>query len=112
MGRVNQENVNQYDPLIQMGLKFGIDVRTLTGAVTLDRDSPTLLFWDPGGASRAVTLPTAERGLTFIVVNTADALEDLTFAGTVAAGVISQNEAGVLVSDGSTWRLILVGANT
>lgn len=110
--RTTGENQNFYEAFLQMGVHGGIDFRTLVGATTIDRDTPFLLWWDPGGASRAITLPAAERGLMFLVINAADAAEDLTFAGTVAAGTISQNEAGLFVSDGVVWKLVLVGGQT
>jgi hypothetical protein len=89
-------------------------VLTLTGAITIDADSPPLISLDPGGATRVVTLPAVEDGLIFVINNTADAAEDLTINNAAAAtiGTISQNEAGVVLMVGGVAYLRLVGTTT
>lgn len=114
MGRVNSENAKLYEPWIMMGLKLGTLTEVLAGAFTVDRDMPTLLNFDPDGATRIITLPTEEEGLVFLINNWAGGAEDLTInnpaAGTI--GTISQNEAGLAICAGGVWYLRLVGTTT
>jgi hypothetical protein len=106
MSRMILEDNKIYDPVIVKGLKGGVHIQTLAGATTLDRDMGLLSFLDPGGATRVLTLPAAELGLLFIITNTADAAEDLTISdplGPATRGTISQNEVGIVYSDGVRW---------
>lgn len=114
MSRHLLEDNKLFDPIIVKGLKLGVHIQTLTGATTLDRDMAVAAFLDPGGATRVVTLPAAEYGLIWLMVNTADAAEDLTIKNAAAAtlGTISQNEAAVVISDGTNWYVTLVGTST
>lgn len=99
---------------IERGLKLGVNIQTLAAGKTLDDEDAPLQVLDPGGAGRTILLPPEERGLTFVIVNTADALEDLTVqedSGTTTIGTVSQNEAALFVCDGTTWHA-LVGTNT
>lgn len=83
---------------------------TLTGATTIGKFSAQMLKLDPGGANRNVTLPAAEDGLMFWIVNAADAAEDLVVKNQAAAtiGTINQNEEGVFVCSGTTWKLLRI----
>lgn len=75
----------------------------------ITRDHPPLLFIDPGGAARDVLLPTPEPGLTYVIVNTADAAETITLrnAGDTASyGTIAQNARAMVVSDGTSFYLV------
>lgn len=105
MSRMNMEDNKHYDPVLVNGVKFGVMFQTLAGPITLDRDMPTMLVLDPGGATRVVTLPAAEKGLTFLIVNGADALEDLTInnPAAVTRGTISQTETAWVFCDGTSW---------
>lgn len=106
MGRQNGEHNRLYDTFQEMGWKFRPMFQTLGGAFTLDRDSPPLVILDPGGATRVVTLPAVtEVGLAFIIVNAADAAEDLTVNNPAAATImtVSQNELGFVFCSGSAW---------
>lgn len=100
------DGVEMYDSMIVKGLKGGRHVQTLTGAVTFDSDMSLVAFIDPGGATRVVTLPdptsAAEKDTIRIVVNTADAAEDLTINDPAATtrGTISQNEFAIILCDG------------
>lgn len=112
--RTNGEDQKLYDPRLEMGTKFGTLSQTLGGTYTMDRDMPTALFLDPGGATRILLLPPEERGLAFFIANTADAAEDLTVkddSNTNTIGTISQNETAWVVCDGTVWR-ICVGTTT
>jgi hypothetical protein len=96
--------------------RMGVGSQTLTGTTTLTHGMPPALFLDPGGATRIILMPTEadSKGLMFLIVNKADAAEDLTVkddANAVTIGTISQNEMAILVCDGTTWS-IGVGTTT
>lgn len=97
-------------------LKLGVNSQTLAATYTMDHEMPPLQFLDPGGAGRTVLLPTEadSKGLVFVIINKADAAEDLTIkddSNTNTIGTISQNELALLVCDGTTWS-IGVGTTT
>lgn len=84
-----------------------VNTETLAGDKTMTHDDPEVHFLDPGGAGRNVDLPPEEEsaGLSFVIVNTADAAEVLTIRND-AAGTIctpTQNETARLFCDGTTW---------
>jgi len=114
MSRNNIEDAKLYGPVFENKVKGGVHIQTLAAALTLDVDTPFMVFLDPGGATRVVTLPTAEKGLMWLVTNTADAVEDLTINNPAAAtvGTISQNEAAMVYSDGTNWYCRMVGTTT
>lgn len=114
MSRVNLEDSIADDLVIRKGLKGGVHVQALGGAATVDRDMPFMAFIDPNGATRVLTLPAAERGLIWLITNTADAAEDLTISdpvGPTTRGTISQNEGALVYSDGVRWY-VAVGTTT
>ena len=81
----------------------------LTGNLTMTNKYPVLLFIDPNGAGRNILLPAAEPGLTYCIVNTADAAETLTlrnYLDNLTYGTIAQNGRTWLVSDGTGWFLV------
>lgn len=80
---------------------------TLTGNVTLTRKSAQWLKLDPGGGARDVTLPTAEDGLFFWIVNAADAAENLVIKNAAGSTIatVNQNEEAVILCDASGWYL-------
>jgi hypothetical protein len=111
---VNLEDPLIVDPVLVKGVKGNVTVMTATGAFTLDRDTGYMTFIDPGGATRVMTLPAAEKGLMFWITNTADAAEDITVSdplGPATRGTISQNEAALVYSDGTRWY-VAVGTTT
>lgn len=85
----------------------GYDDQTLTGNLVLASDDPQFQRIDPGGSARDVTLPAegASEGLFFWILNTANAAENLVVKddGGSTVVTISQNEAAVVVCDGSGW---------
>lgn len=89
-------------------LFFGVNTETLAATRVIDPDDAILQYLDPGGAGRNVDLPAEAnaRGQMFLIVNTADAAENLTVrndaAGTI--GVVGQNEMGMFVCNGTDWR--------
>lgn len=94
-----------------------VDTRTLTGAVTIAKENAPILNFDPGGATRIVTMPAPDsdlEGAIFIINNWADAAEDLTINNSAAATVltVSQNEAGVVMYLGGITYGRLWGALT
>lgn len=103
MSRINLEDNIATDLVLQKGIKSGVHIQTLGAALTLDRDTSHMVVLDPGGATRVVTLPTPERGLWWIIVNAADAAEDLTINDPAATtrGTISQNEIAIVIQDGT-----------
>lgn len=92
----------------------GYYAATLTGAYTVVLDNGLAQFLDPGGAGRAVTLPSASSytNVMALFVNTADAAEALTF-NDASTTVVSQGEAAIFISDGSNWqRFALFGSSS
>lgn len=112
--RATLENNDVWNNVIQQGWKFRVGNLTLGAGLTMDRDMAPVLNLDPGGATRIILLPPEEEGLAFIIVNNADAAEDLTVkedAGVTTIGTISQSECALLVCAGGVWR-IGVGTTT
>lgn len=91
------------------------NTETLAGTKTMVEGDKTVQFLDPGGAGRAITLPAEATsvGRVFLIFNTADATEALTISedGGTTRATVTQNEACILVCDGTSWRG-LVGSNT
>lgn len=114
MGRGNNWDSRNLGSRLIAGTYLGEMVQTLGGTLTMDRDMPTGICLDPGGATRVVLLPPEEAGLAFFIANAADAAEDLTIkedSNTTTIGTISQNETAWLVCLGGVWR-IGVGTTT
>lgn len=71
---------------VQSGAAFGLNRQTLGGDITLDKKCCPVQLLDPGGADRTVSLPDLSdfskevEGIMFMVVNMADAAEDITLA--------------------------------
>lgn len=99
--------------MIEKKLKARPLTQTLAGNLTLTVDHPPILFLDPGGAGRTITLPAEadSEGLMFIISNEADAAEILTVENDAAGAIVTptQNEAAIVFCDGVTWSG-LVGA--
>lgn len=85
--------------------------QTLTGTTTLTTEMGRMLFLDPGGASRAVSLPPMKAGLILYVKNTTTDAEDLTFTdaetGLVTVAVLGPGDLGILYTDGVSWGAML-----
>ena len=84
------------------------NTETLSANKTLDGSEEHYHFLDPGGAARDVTLPAVGNsdGLSYTIVNTADAQEDLTVknAGGTVICYIAPNTVGQIFCDGATWK--------
>lgn len=80
---------------------------TATGDLTLTAQYRRYLRIDPGGAARNVDLPAeaTSNGLSFEILNTADAAEALTVRDDAGATVvtIAQNEKATVHCDGTSW---------
>lgn len=90
----------------------GVYIATLTGNIALDATYPGTIKLDPGGSARDVTLDavaTAE-GLVRVIVNAADAAENLVLknVGGSTIATVNQNRAAVVYCDGSTWALLYI----
>lgn len=81
------------------------NVETLSGDKTLSNTADMVQVLDPGGAGRNVDLPSDEAGLTYLVVNTADAAETLTVRddGDTTVASVAQNEAALFVNTGGGY---------
>lgn len=94
------------DAYLERNIKGAPHIQTLAAALTLDTDTSFVAYIDPGGATRVITLPdptaAAEKDTIRIIVNTADAAEDLTINDPAATtrGTISQNEFAIILCDG------------
>lgn len=98
--RNNIEQVAIRDARHEQKFKLGVGFQTLGATLTMDADMSPLLTLDPGGAGRTVLLPPEEEGLTFVIINAADAAEDLTVkedSGTTTIATVSQAESALLV---------------
>lgn len=112
MSRSNGEDQKLYDPILEMGTKFGVLKQAIAGAtMTLDRDSPTMVCLDPAQAL-VLTLPAVERGLFFWLNHVSTGNFDITIsspvnragaAGATTMATLSQNEMALAMSDGVTW---------
>lgn len=114
MSRTNKWDARSIGGRRISGDYLGTMVQTLAGTLTMDRDMPSALGLDPGGATRVVLLPPEEEGLSFWIANLADAVEDLTIkedSNTTTIGTISQGEIAKLIVIGGVWR-IGVGTTT
>ena len=105
--RNNHEGGRLRDMMLVSGIKGAKMVQALGAALAFPADAPFISFIDPGGATRVVTLPdptgAGEADIIRIIVNTADAAEDLTINDPAATtrGTISQNEFAIIVCDGT-----------
>lgn len=82
-------------------------VTTLAGNLTLVDTDGAIQNLDPGGASRNVTLPAeSTANHTFVIINSADAAEDLTVkndAGTTIA-IVGYAQLATFYPDGTNWK--------
>lgn len=92
----------------QLRLKDGVSFRTLTGAVTCNEKTENICFWDPGGASRDVTLmaEAEANGLFMFFYNEADDAENLVIKDDAASTIVTigRGEWAIVACDGTTWR--------
>ena len=109
MARDLLENAELIDPIIRRGMKYSIHIEAITDNYQLTVNHPTLLFLDPNGGAKDVLLPAeaSSAGLTFLIVNDADASENLVVkedSDTTTILTIGQGAAGILWCDGTDWH--------
>lgn len=96
------------------GTAIDMNVDTLSGDITLDGSSASAQALDPDGAGRTITLedlssdPEALNGQMFVIINTADAAEDLTINDGVddsTVATVGQGDMGFFFWDaeGEAW---------
>lgn len=94
-------------------LKLARTTATLSGAYTIGALTPSQIYvLDPGGSARNVTLPSEEVDAFFLIVNAADAAENLVIKasdGSTTVCTIGQNEAAVISCDGTTYTAAGLG---
>lgn len=106
MADFKDKSINALSRAIAFTGGAGVSFVTAAGAITLTMASPHLLFLDPDGSNRNVTMPSTNgHGCTWIVVNTAGGAEDLVLKDPAGNTIItvSQNELGIVGTDGTTW---------
>ena len=87
---------------------FGTNRETLSANKTIVATDKIIQSYDPA-AARDITLPAEAVGLTYFIVNRSNGAEDLTLkndAGTTL-GTISEDEAALVVCDGTGWVVVL-----
>lgn len=105
-----RENINFariFNCILSTGNKLDTFTKALGAAYTYPVDQYPMVSWlDPGGATRVITLPAVTNGGFMVVINTADAAEDLTLKDIATNTVLTvgQSEIGVLFSNGTIWR--------
>lgn len=125
MSRLHMDDNELRNPKIMSGFRLQTMTKTLGAAFTITADMPPAITLDPGGATRQVIMPLetveANKGLTFIIRNGANAAEDLTIrnaANDATLGTISQDEAALVslmpaVAGAATFTwTVIVGATT
>lgn len=96
--------------LFRAGYSYNL---TMSNDLTLTDSHKAILYLNPNGSDRIVTLPAGAAGNhAFIITNTAGAANTLTVK-TVASetiGTVAQNEAKFFVSNGTVWRQLTTGS--
>lgn len=92
----------------------GSSSSTLSGTATLTGKSSNFLIYDPGGASRTVTLPavSADRNAWFFISNSASDAGELLNVKNVGGTTIlalDKGESGLYCCDGTNWLGIPLG---
>ena len=94
------------------GFKLQSSVQTLTGTYVIDADAPPVQRLDPGGSARNVDLPAeaSSKDLVFIIVNTADAAENITVRDDGGSTIVTlnQDESVTVHCDGTSWLALTI----
>jgi parallel beta-helix repeat protein len=84
--------------------------KTLAGAYTVYPGYSGVYFLDPGGAHRNIVCSSGfKQGSVILIVNKADAAENLVFDSAGIAETVGQNESGIFAFDGTIWSKIFSG---
>lgn len=106
-------NAGAFNIKVWQKMRFASYVDTLAGDLTVLETFSPLLVLDPGGSARNVDLPAeaTSEGLIYLIVNTADAAEDITVRNDAAGTIVtvSQNEMALVVCDGTDWHGMVGG---
>jgi hypothetical protein len=98
----------------QLRLKGGVEAVTLSGARTLNAKDANILFLNPDGANRNITLPAEETsdGLFFIIKSEAATAFNLVILDDAGSTIvtINQDEWAIVACDGTTWRDVPLSA--
>ena len=93
-----------------------VTVETLTGTRALAPADGNILYFDPGGDNRDVTLRAqgGTNGAFYLIVNGADAAENLVVKSDAPAtiGTIGQGNFGLFVQNEGTWVKVMQWAST
>lgn len=91
------------------------EVKALSGDIDLSIDDPRVQILDPDGEGRTVTLPDPAdlagdqddgSGMIFIIINTADADEDLTVndhEDSQVGSAVPQDGMGIFIAAAGSW---------
>jgi len=87
----------------------GVNIATLTGALTLTDRSSTFQRLDPGGSTRIVTMPIARDGILWCFYNAGSLGENLTINDSAGATVatVQAGETALIGVDGTTYGVLL-----
>lgn len=108
--RSQLEGADVSNCLMMEGNRFGAVAYTLAATFAIPANSPSVLFLDPGGAGRNVTLPASPKlGQWYRIYNTADAAEVLTIQDSAGGALTpaitpTQSEMAFVIWNGSAWR--------
>lgn len=102
------EDPQLFNPLIEKGMKYRVAKTAIADNYQLTANHGTLLLLDPNGGNKDVLLPAeaSSEGLSFIILNIADAAENLVVkedSDTTTILTVAQSGAGLFYCDGTTW---------
>lgn len=104
---------NFFEPFIRNRLRLNPQIIAAGGAqAVIVATAGPAVFCDPGGAGIDLLLPAEAEGLAFVIFNTADAAEAIAVkedSDTTTIITLDQNQAGLVVCDGTTWRGFIGG---
>src|SRR5258706_15469738 len=106
MARVNLDDSRLNDVVLVKGVKGGIGNQTLNGNITMPRNAPYMQFYDANGVVRTITLPPPEKGLSYLVTNTAAGgfgLQMRRPRGRPNRGEIARGTGAVRLHAGARW---------
>ena len=114
--RPTLENADEFGPTTWRGQKFGVDFAA-DANLTLTVNHPTIISMAPtAGRNVLMPLEANSKGLFFIILNNSAGAFALTLQTSVGgalpfgAAAIAQNQAAIVVCDGTQWRAITASA--